>query len=240
MNMSKRRSRLTLRTERKTRKTIFLTSLGILIILILLIKFGINLLVGFSVFLAGTKNQTSTNAKSSGDTFIAAPVLNPLPNATNSATIVISGKSQSGKTIKLFINNDMKDTAQSDNNGNFSFNETLSAGDNLIEAKTAQNNNTSDFSNSFTVSFKNSAPSLTVDSPSDGQSFSKDQNSVNVTGKTDANVSVTVNGFWAIINESNSYSYNLPLQNGDNQIKVIAVDSAGNKTEKDLKVTYSQ
>lgn len=238
--MSKRRSRLTLKTERRTRKTILLTSLGILIILILLIKFGVNVLVGFSVFLAGTKNQTPTNSKTSGDTFIAAPVLNPLPNATNSAAIIISGRSRSDKTIKLFINNDLKDTAQSDKNGNFSFNQTLSAGDNLIETKIEQNNNSSDFSNSFTVSFKNSAPSLTIDSPSDGQSFLKDQNSVNVTGKTDANVAVTVNGFWAIINESNNYSYNLSLQNGDNQIKVIAVDSAGNKTEKDLKVTYSQ
>ena len=238
--MSKRRSRLTLKTEKRTRKTIILTTLGILIILILLFKFGVNLLVGFSVFLAGTKSQTSTNSNSSGNAFIAAPVLNPLPSATNSAKIVISGKSQSDKTVNLYINNDLKDKIQTDKNGNFSFSQTLSAGDNRIETKTEQNNKSSDFSNSFTVSFKNSAPSLTIDSPSDGQSFSKDQNSVNVTGKTDSSVSVTVNGFWAIINESNNYSYNLPLQNGDNQIKVIATDMAGNKTEKDLKVTYSQ
>jgi len=238
--MSKRRSRLTLKTERRTRKTILLTSLGILIILILLVKFGVNLLVGFSVFLAGTKNQTSTNSQSSANSFILAPVLNPLPNATNSAVIIISGKSQPDKTIQLYLNNDLKNTTQTDTNGSFSFSQTLSQGDNLIETKTEQNNKSSDFSNSFTVSFKNSAPSLTVDSPSDGQSFSKDQNNVNVTGKTDANVNVTVNGFWAIINENNNYSYNLTLQNGDNQIKVIAIDSAGNKTEKDLKVTYSQ
>jgi len=238
--MPKRRSRLSLKTEKRTRKTILLTSLGILIILILLVKFGVNLLVGFSVFLAGTKNQTSTNPNSSGNAFVAAPVLNPLPNATNSAKITISGKSQSDITIKLFVNNNLKDTAQADKNGDFSFSQTLSAGDNLIKAKTEQNNKTSDFSNSFTVSFKNSAPSLTIDSPSDGQSFSKDQNSVSVTGKTDANVSVTVNGFWAIINENNNYSYNLPLQNGDNQVRVIATDQAGNSIEKNLKVTYSQ
>lgn len=238
--MSRRRSRLTLKTEKRTRKTILLTSLGILIILILLVKFGVNLLVGFSVFLAGTKNQTSTNSSSSSNSFIAAPVLNPLPNATNSANIIISGKSQSDKTINLYINNDLKDTTQTDKNGNFSFTQTLSTGDNLIETKTEQNNKSSDFSNSFTVSLKNSAPSLSVDSPSDGQSFSKDQNSVNVKGKTDSGVTVTVNGFWAIIDENNNFSYNLPLQNGDNQIKIVATDQAGNSIEKDLKVTYSQ
>lgn len=238
--MSKRRSRLTLKTERRTRKTIILTSLGIIIILILLIKFGVNLLVGFSVFLAGTKNQPSINTTSSGNTFIAPPVLNPLPNATNSAKIIISGKSQPDKTIGLYVNNDLKDTAPTDKDGNFSFEQTLSPGDSQIKTRAEKNSKSSDFSNSFTVSFKNSAPSLNIDSPSDGQSFSKDQNNINVKGKTDPGVTVTVNGFWAIIDENNNFSYTLPLQNGDNQIKIVATDQAGNNTEKNLKVTYSQ
>jgi hypothetical protein len=32
----------------------------------------------------------------------------------------------------------------------------------------------------------------------------------------------------------------MALKDGDNQIKVIATDAAGNKTEKQIKVTYSQ
>ena len=238
--MSTRRSRLSLKTEKRTRKTIILTSLGILLILFLLIKFGTNLLVGFSVFLAGSKNQASLGTNNSKTNFIAPPILNPLPSATNSAQIVISGKADKNTKINLYINDSQTDNTEADSNGNFFFTENLSAGDSQIKVKTEVNNKFSDFSNTYTVSLKNNAPSLTVDSPSDGQSFSKDQNSVNVTGKTDPNVSVTVNGFWAIINENNNYSYSLPLQNGDNQIKVIATDMAGNKTEKDLKVTYSQ
>ena len=234
-----RRSRLALRTEKKTKKTIILTSLGILIILLLLIKFGTNLLVGFSVFLAGSKGQTASS-NSNSVSFIPAPVLNPLPQATNSAQIVISGKAQGNKTIDLYINSDLKDTTQSDKDGNFSFTVSLSNGNSQIATRTEDKNKKSDFSNSYTVSFINKAPSLNVNAPSDGQSFSKDQNSVNVTGTTDPGVNVTVNGFWAVTNENNNFSYNLPLQNGDNQIKVIATDQAGNKTEKDLKVTYSQ
>lgn len=238
--MANRRSRLALRTEKRTKKTIVLASLGIIIILVLLIKFGISLLVGFSVFIAGNKNQLSASINSSDSSFVAAPVLNPLPTATNSAKIVISGQAQADRKINLYVNNDLKDSAQTDKDGKFSFEETLSAGDNQIQAKAEKNDKSSDFSNGFTVSFKNSAPSLSIDSPSDGQSFSKDQNNVAVKGKTDFGVSVTVNGFWAIIDENNNFSYTLPLQNGDNQIKVIATDQAGNTTEKDLKVTYSQ
>ena len=203
-------------------------------------RFGTSLLVGFSVFLAGSKNQSSLNTNNSKTNFIAAPILNPLPSATNSAQIVISGKADKNTKIDLYVNDSQTDNTEADSNGNFFFTENLSAGDSQIKVKAEVNNKFSDFSNTYTVSFKNNAPLLSVDSPSDGQSFSKDQNSVNVTGKTDSNVSVTVNGFWAIINENNNYSYSLPLQNGDNQIKVIATDMAGNKTEKDLKVTYSQ
>ena len=235
-----RRSRLALKTERKTKKTIILASLGIIIVLFLLIKFGLNLLVGFSVFLAGTKNQTVSSNNNSSLIFIPAPVLNPLPAATNSAQIIISGKTETNKTVDLYVNSDLKDTTQSDKDGNFFFTESLSNGTNQIAAKTEDNNKKSDFSNSFTVNFVSKAPSLNVNTPSDGQSFSKDQNSVNVTGTTDAGVNVTINGFWAVMDENNNFSYTLPLQNGDNQIKIIATDQAGNKTEKDLKVTYSQ
>jgi hypothetical protein len=238
--MANRRSRLALRTKQRSQKTIILTSLGIIIILILLIKFGINLLVGFSVFIAGNKNQPAANTNPSASSFIAVPVLNPLLNATNSASIVVSGNSQTGLKIDLYINSNLKDSTQADNNGNFSFEETLSPGDNQIQAKAEKDNKSSDFSNSYTVTLKTNAPSLSVDSPSEGQSFSKDQNNVEVKGKTDPNVNVTINGFIAVIDENNNYSYTLPLQNGDNQIKVIATDQAGNTSEKDLKVTYSQ
>ncbi len=235
-----RRSRLSLRTERKTRKTIILTSLGILIIVILLVKFGTNILVGFSVFLAGNANSLPSGSKNLNSDYITPPTLNPLPLATNSAQIVIAGKAEKQEKIILYINDNILDNTVADNNGIFSFSQTLTQGESRIKVKAEKDNKSSDFSSTYLVSFKNNAPSLTVDSPSDGQSFSKDQNSVSVTGKTDSNTTVTVNGFWAIINENNTYSYTLPLQNGENQIKVVSTDLAGNKTEKNLKVNYSQ
>ncbi len=235
-----RRSRLALKTEKKSKQTIILAGIGILIILFLLVKFGTSVLIGFSVFLGGTKAQTVDTNSNSSVTFIPAPVLNPLPNATNSAQVVVTGKAQAGKTVYLYINSSQQDSTQSDSNGNFKFVEALSAGSNNVEAKTVDGSKTSDFSNSYTVNYISKAPSLTVLTPSDGQSFSKDQNTATVTGTTDPGVSVTVNGYWAVLDENNNFSYTLPLQNGDNQIKVIATDQAGNKTEKDLKVTYSQ
>ena len=237
-----RRSRLTRSVEKKTKKTIILSTIGIIIIMFIMLKFGLEFLVNFSLFISNSKNQ-QTAVSTNQINYIAPPILNPLPNATNSAQIIISGKALKNQTIYLYINNNQQDQVQTDPDGNFTFSETLNAGDNQIKTLAQSNNKKSDYSNEFDVIYKNNKPTLDVSSPSDGQSFNKNQvgtgNSIEVTGKTDAGVSVTVNGFWAVIDINNNFSYTLPLQNGDNQIKIIATDQAGNKTEKDLKVNYS-
>ena len=196
-------------------------------------------MVNFSLFLAGSKdNQSSQNSNQIN--FVAPPTLNPLPSATNSAKIIISGKSTKNTKIELFINDDLSDDVETDKDGNFVFTPNLEPGDSRIKTRAIYKDKKSDFSVSFDVIFKNSQPTLEITSPSDGQTFKKDQNSVNVQGKTDLGVSVTINGFWAVIEDNNNFSYTLPLQNGDNEIKVVAVDQAGNKSEKSLKVNYSQ
>jgi hypothetical protein len=238
-----RRSRLNKSTERKTQRTMILSIIGILVILFLLFKFGIDALVNFSVFISGSKNQTTTQ-DSNQLNYVTVPTLNPLSQATNSAHIIITGQSTKDYSILLYINNNNVDQVNADKNGGFIFKEDLTSGDNQIKVKAKSNNKQSDFSDSINVVFKNSAPTLDISSPSDGQSFNKNlvntNNTINVTGKTDQGVSVTVNGFWAVVNDSGNFSYTLPLQNGDNQLKIIAVDQAGNKTEKDLKVNFSQ
>lgn len=233
-----RRSRLSKNTEKKTRKNILLNLLGIIIILYLLFKFGIGFLVNFSLFLSGSNDQRGLINQNSIN-YIAPPTLNPLPSATNSARIKVSGKSVKGTTIELFINNDKVEETQTNDKGEFSFDNILKDGNNQIKARTSLKDKKSDFSNILNIIYANSAPNLEINSPQDGGQFKKDQNTVSVTGKTDPGVNVTVNGFWAVINENNNFFYNLPLQNGDNEIKVVAIDQAGNKTEKTIKVNYS-
>jgi hypothetical protein len=237
-----RRSRLNKNFERKTQRTTILSIIGILIILFLLFRFGIDALVNFSLFLSGNKNQTNTQ-NSNQINYITVPTLNPLAQATNSAQIIITGQSTKGYQVLLYVNNNNVDQVNADNNGNFVFKETLTSGDNQISAKAETNNKQSAFSDTIDVVYKNSPPTLDISSPNDGQSFNKNlvntNNTIDVTGKTDQGVSVTVNGFWAVVDDSGNFSYILPLQNGDNQLKIIAIDQAGNKVEKDLKVNFS-
>lgn len=236
-----RRSRLTKSLNKKTRRTMILSIIGIVIILFLLFRYGIDALVNFSLFISGSKSQ-STSQNPNQINYVATPILNPLPNATNSAQIVISGTSLKDYNITLYLNN-ITDSTHTDQNGNFSFIEQLLNGDNQIKVQADYNNKKSDFSDSSDVVYKNSQPTLDVSSPSDGQHFDKNSigtgNTVLVSGKTDPGNNVTVNGFWAVIDDNNNFSYTLPVQTGDTQIKIIATDQAGNKTEKDLKINYS-
>ncbi len=239
--MPKRQSRLSRRIESKSKANLILSLLGILAVLFLVIKLGIPLLVNFSLSIANQKDKTteSQNANSSDTSFIAPPILNPPPIATNSAKIIVSGIGNPNQTIRIYINDQIKDDIQTKKDGSFSAMEDIAKGLNTINAKAQIKGKESDFSNSVTVTYIDTKPTLDLTSPTDGQSFSKDQNTAPVSGKTSTGAKITVNGFWAIVDDNNNFSYNLPLQNGDNQIKVVATDDAGNTTEKDVKVTYS-
>lgn len=232
------RSRLSRRIEQKTKKNLLLSVLGIILVILLVFKFGIPLLINLSFFLSGSKG-TQEQSQNHDSSFIAPPILDPFPQATSSANITISGVSSKDQTIILYINGSLIDSTKTKDNGTFSFKETVSAGESTIKAKAVVGNKESEFSGALTTSFKSAPPSLKIDSPSDGQSFSKDQNFADVNGVTDLDVKVTVNGFWAIIDVSGNFSYKLPLQNGENKIKIIVTDTAGNKIEKEIKVTYS-
>lgn len=236
----RRRSRISTYQEKKNKNTIWLSVIGIVLVLFILFKFGIEALINFSLFLGGNKNSQNLKSSSNQFNFVASPILDPLPTATNSAKITISGVSDKDRIITVYINNKKVDEIETDNKGHFSTDENLVKGENVINVKAKYKEKQSDLSNSYNVIYKNSAPKLELTSPNDGQTFNKDQNKANVSGQTDSDVTITINGFWAVIDDNNNFSYILPLQNGDNQIKIEAIDQAGNKTEKTIKVNYSQ
>ncbi len=233
-------SRLSRNQENRSKHMLYVTIAGIVLILLFFLKFGVPLLINFALFVGG-KGQPGQIQPDSNITYVAAPVLNPTFTATNSAQISISGIASNNEIIDLYVNGNKTVSKETKSDGSFKFdNVSLQTGDNEIKAKAVVNKKESDFSEAVTITYKNTPVSLTVDNPHDGDSFSKDQNSVVVSGKTDPDAKVTVNDFWAIVDSSGNYSYDLHLNNGDNPIKVIATDPAGNKTENDLKVTYSQ
>ena len=235
-------SRLSKTTERKTKKQLYVSLFGIAAVIFVLFKFGIPALTNLSLFLSNFSNSSSTPSNQTvTNAVINPPVLNQPFTATNSATISVSGQSLPKQTIQLFVNSAQVGSTTTNTDGTFNFSEVnLTQQQNTIQVKAEVQGKTSDFSDSWTVSLLQKAPSLTIDSPHDGDTFDSSHPTVTVSGKTDPNAKVTVNGFWAIVDASGNYSYTLSLQNGDNKITVVATDAAGNSATQSITVHHSQ
>ncbi|MCL5970753.1 MAG: hypothetical protein M1450_04620 [Patescibacteria group bacterium] len=234
------RSRLNKRLEKKSLKNLALSVLGIVIVTAFLIKFGVPLFVNLSLFVTGSTTNQEKNNDSKSKEYIMPPVINPLYNATNSAQISVSGTALKKQIISLYINNKIVDKTKVKDDNSFSFSDiSLKDGENFIKAKSSLDDQESSFSDQIIVIFKNKAPSLAIDSPTENQNFSKDESTITINGKTDPGVKVTANDLWVIVNSDGSFSQIFKLQNGENKIKIIAVDEAGNKTEIERKVNYS-
>ena len=235
----RKRSRLARRQELKSKRNLFLSLVGIIFIVFLLVQFGVPALANFAIFLSGINGSDKTDSKKEVS-FIPPPVLDSNLTATNSAQVIISGRIPDKGNVEIYINDELKDTINTEKDGTFSTKQKVKSGENTVKARTDLDGKNSDFSNTLFITYIKSAPNLTIATPANGQSFNKDENRIIVSGQTDPGVTVTVNGFWALIDDANSYSYELPLKDGDNDINIVAIDQAGNKTEKTVKVNYSQ
>ena len=231
------RSRLSRATETKTKRQLILSIAGIIVVLFVLVKFGIPALTNLSLFLS-SKNGSSQQTANNSQSVIPAPSLNEPFSATNSASITVSGNAVAKETIQLFVNSALVDTTSTKDDGSFTFTGvSLTQQQNSIQTKAKIDSKVSDFSDTWNVNYIQKAPSLSVDSPHDGDTLGA---TVVVKGKTDPDVRVTVNDFWAIVDASGNYSYTLTLQNGDTHIVVAATDAAGNTTKQELTVHHTQ
>jgi hypothetical protein len=77
-------------------------------------------------------------------------------------------------------------------------------------------------------------PELSITSPENGAKTK--ESSILIEGKTDAEAKILINNA-EVKNESGVFSYKANLNAGENKIKISVVDTAGNKTEKELTIT---
>ncbi len=237
----KKNSRLEKISRKHYEKNILFIFIGIVIVLIIFFLYGIPFLINFSIFIGSVKNSDDKYTVKNDSQYIAPPVLDPLPNATNKERITISGSAIPKQTIKLYINGKYADKAIVDNDRTFVFkNVLLEEGDNNIMSKSIDLSKESDYSQNIHIAYKNKPPDLEIIKPYDQQIISEGGNHISVEGKTNADALVTVNNYQTIVDNSGKFSYLLNLQKGDNKIKVTATDEAGNQTSKELSVTLNQ
>ena len=227
------------RDEKIIIKRIIYLSLFSLILAIFLFTLGLPLLGKFADLLETIfkKNEQSQVADKSQP---EPPRIDPLPEATNSAKLIVTGFSAAGTTINLYLD-DSKLGSIDLNNGRFVFeNVSLKNGENIIRAKAiSQSGTESEFSQTENIVLDTETPLLEIESPFEEQSFSGN-NRIKVLGKTEKDASVYVNGFLASVDTEGKFEISVPVGEGESSIEIKAIDEAGNTKIETRKVTFKK
>lgn len=187
------------------------------------------------------KPSQRTLSQSSENTALAPPVLNIPYEATNTAQIDIKGFGTPNSKIKLFIDDDPKQTINVSSDGSFDFEKVLlNLGTNNIYGKTINERGSESLpSKEVKLIYINEKPSLNINEPEDGKKIQGGDKKVKVSGKTDPGVQVFVSGNQVIVDRDGNFSIDLSLDEGDNTISIKAVDAASNSIEIQRRINYT-
>ncbi|MGM9921482.1 MAG: S8 family serine peptidase [Bhargavaea sp.] len=168
---------------------------------------------------------------------VATPVITSPSDGqlTNEADITVEGTASATTEIRLDNNGEEVGTATVGDDGKFSFDVTLAEGENSFTAASLLNGKETGVSAPVSVTLDTEKPELTIDSPADGEKTNRE--TVTVQGSvSDANLDwVKVNGQKAEVSDG-KYSKRILLDNGENVIRVVAQDAAGNKVTKNVTI----
>jgi hypothetical protein len=133
--------------ESKQKKRLIIAIVGSFAILILLAVFGVKLIIGFSILVDTLRGSSATALPTQA--ILQPPILDPLPIATKSGSLTITGSGKSGLTAIVYVNNAEAKNTIVGRSGTFTvLLPGLKDGQNTISAKLTDNKGTfSDISN---------------------------------------------------------------------------------------------
>ncbi|MFD1019107.1 S8 family serine peptidase [Thalassobacillus hwangdonensis] len=155
---------------------------------------------------------------------------------TNEANTTVEGSAAPGTTVTVYNNEEEVGSTEVTEDGHFSLEITLDDGENVLTAVSNADNGSTDPSAPVTVTLDQQKPGLQITSPEDGDRTNKQV--VTVEGEVqDENLDrVMVNGQRASVSEDGTFSKRILLDEGENEIKVRAIDLAGNKRTKKITI----
>lgn len=228
------------RVEKKVKRNLLIIIGVVLILGYLLLTWGLPTLIGgLSIF----HKSSNTNGPRiiANDTVLAPPVFSIPYEATNTATIKVSGYAASDVKVEVYLDNDFKTTANTQSDGSFESSEiTLSEGINYLSGKTVDGSGKQSLSSKpIKVVYNNAKPTIELTEPNDGKEIKGGDKKVKVSGKTDSQNVVTINGATVILNYEGAFSADININEGENKVVVVATNSVGNSITAERKVIYT-
>ncbi|MBU1868178.1 hypothetical protein KJ608_01805 [Patescibacteria group bacterium] len=237
-----RQQKLSKREQAAYRKLFFAIIFLLAISCLLYVK-GLDFLTYYSSFWRQESNASEPIPTTIPEELPTAPVINQMPSAIKEdVNLKIYGSAPANSKVSILVNDQEVSETTADIKGTFEVNveNDLAEGINTISAITIDKNGLrSRPAEAQTIILDTKAPDLAVTSPQDQEVIETEMNMFIITGKTESTkITVTINGYRAIVDLDGHFSYSLPLTEGENKIIVQAEDEVGHKTITERVVTY--
>lgn len=225
--------------ENNIKNTIILYIVILFLVLYFIFTFGIKLLLNSSSFIAGLFPQPSTKPLSKTEDAFSIIDVNSIPQATNSAKIIVSGSVLNFDIVDFYLNAKKVREIESSSDSYSEEIGDLEKGENDVyvlarskDSKIEKNTIT------YKVIYKNEKPKLDIIEPSDNSTTNNQE--IKVKGSTDKETYIRVNDLPVVVDANGNFEISVRLKDGDNQTVITAEDVAGNKEVKSLKVIYQK
>nr|WP_290441140.1 carboxypeptidase regulatory-like domain-containing protein [Clostridium algidicarnis] len=201
---------------------------------------GENIITAIATDLA--ENQTTVTKKVNVvNATVTTPEITNLKevNYINTDTVTLEGKMNVEGSVNVFVNGE-KVAAVETKDKLFTATLDLKEEVNIITISGEKNGVTTEMSEKVKVIVDKTLPEVTVEVPKDMDVVNKD--SIEITGNAKDNnlKNVTVNEEEVYLDEDGNFKIILPVVMGENTIKVVATDLAGNETVVTKKVTITK
>jgi bacillopeptidase F len=167
-----------------------------------------------------------------------APIISsPVDNSyINNENVTIKGMAAPGMDLHIFSNDKDIANGKANADGSFSIDAVLQEGVNTLKAKTITEIGSTPYSKEIKLRVDKAAPVLEITSPQNYANINDQVITVTGTAKDDYLEYVNVNGTKADIDSNGNWTAKLISKEGENVIKVVARDRAGNETVKSVTV----
>lgn len=210
--------------------------IGITVFLVLSLAFFAPKLGVFFGFFSKYRNQEEQQAQVKP----SPPIFAQIPSATKETQITLNGYSQPGYKVVIYVNGPEVENTTVGADGIFTFNGIqLIDGNNTIWARTIDNSGaSSENSKNYNIVVDKEKPEITIESPKNKDTIRNLDGRVRITGKVSEKATITINDRISVLKPDLTFDFLLGVTEGNFEIKIKAVDEAGNEETETINIIY--
>jgi len=167
------------------------------------------------------------------------PIVLPLPESVKDAALMIEGYGEADSMLIVVKNGEEIDEIQIDDTGSFKYEIDLSDGENKIGFYGKDEAENESDVKEVIVTLDMESPTLELENLENGQEILlKENQSYMIKGKTEPHAKLSINDRSGYVDGEGNFKVSYYLQEGDNELKFVIEDKAGNISEQTLNVKF--